>query len=235
MARVVYDYPELRSNIGDMRVSNPETGAMMSTQGAAGGTYKIDFKYNANYDRQGTAAEKTRQNDIKLSRRGKHYNAPNYDYAGTHEMGHGLISLLPDAENLGARLEETNNAVHEDDILKTVIGNTNVLTEEQKKNIKYHNKDKRIKKDVSVLKGQIDTEGSKFFENGLTSLYGATNLHELFAESFHDIYANGKEAKPLSKEIVKEYERRQRKLTEKRFKKNAKRGFFRRFIDFFKF
>ena len=235
MARVVYDYPELRRNIGDMNVTDPAGSALMSTEGSAGGIYKIDFSYDANYDRKGEAAEKKRERDLNISNKYRHYNTWSMDTVGTHEMGHAAVSLLPDSDVLGDRLDEENNYVHEDDILKTVIRNTDVLTEDQKKEIKYYDKDKKLKKNSGVLKGQIDPKASKFYENGLTSKYGTYSSAELFAESFHDIYANGKDAKPLSKEIVKEYEKRQRKLTEKRFKKKAKRGLFRKFIDLFKF
>ena len=235
MARVVYDYPELRRNIGDMNVTDPAGSALMSTEGSAGGIYKIDFSYDANYDRKGEAAEKKRERDLNISNKYRHYNTWSMDTVGTHEMGHAAVSLLPDSDVLGDRLDEENNYVHEDDILKTVIRNTDVLTEDQKKEIKYYDKDKKIKKNSGVLKGQIDPKASKFYEHGLTSKYGTYSSAELFAESFHDIYANGKNAKPLSKEIVKEYEKRQRKLTEKRFKKKAKRGLFRKFIDLFKF
>ncbi len=58
MARVIYDYPELRKNIGDMKVADPESSALMSTEGSAGGTYKIDFHYNAAYDSKGKDAER---------------------------------------------------------------------------------------------------------------------------------------------------------------------------------
>ena len=235
MARVIYDYPELRNNIGDMNVIDPESTALMSTQGSAGGIYKTDFDYNAGYDKKGEAAEKTRNRDIEVSRKNRHYNTWTADTIGTHEMGHAAVSLLPDSDDVGDRLDEENNYIHENSILETVIKNTDVLTEDQKKDIKYYEKNKKIKKNSGVLKGQIDPKASKFYENGLTSKYGTYSSAELFAESFHDIYANGKNAKPLSKEIVKEYEKRQRKLTEKRFKKKAKRGLFRKFIDLFKF
>ncbi len=235
MARVVYDYPELRRNIGDMNVTDPQGSALMTTEGSAGGIYKIDFSYDANYDRKGPAAEKIREKDLNISNKNRHYNTWSMDTVGTHEMGHAAVSLLPDSDVLGDRLDEENNYVHEDSILKTVIRNTDVLTEDQKKEIKYYDKDQIVNGRSTVLKGQIDPKASRFYENGLTSKYGRCSSAELFAESFHDIYANGKDAKPLSKEIVKEYEKRQRKITERRFKKKAKRGLFRKFIDLFKF
>ncbi len=235
MTRVVYDYPELRGNIGDMRTMDPKSTAAMEEKGAAGGFYKIDFGYNAYMDRKGAEGEAERAKKQSANRAKKQLNAPNYHFAGTHEMGHGLASLLPNKGDKMKNMVEQASGVNEDDIIKTVIKNTDVMTEEQKKNIKYYSNDQKIRGKITVRKGQIDTENSMFFENNLTSRYGRRAPEEFFAESFHDVYANGKNAKPMSKEIVKEYERRQTKLTEEKFNKKAKRGLFRRFIDLFKF
>ena len=235
MARVIYDYPELRGNIGDMRTMDPKATAVMSTDGSVGGRDKIDFSYNAYQDREGdegaAARAKTHAEDLKAKR----YNAPNLDYAGTHEMGHGLASLLPDSGDRLQDLIDQNNGVNEADIIRKVAEDTDVLTPAQKKDIKYYDKNQKIGGKIPVLKGQIDTENSKFFENKQTSRYGRRAPVEMFAESFHDVYANGKNAKPMSKEIVKEYERRQQKLTEKKFNQKKQRGIFRRFMDLFKF
>ncbi len=235
MTRVVYDYPELRGNIGDMTTLDPMNTSMMSEEGTVGGRDKAVFNYNAHYDRKGEEGERARTAKQARDLKDRRYNAPNTDYAGTHESGHILASLLPDSGDRITDLIAENNAENEADIIKTVIENTNVLTADQKKNIKYYDTNKKIKGKIPVLKGQIDTEKSKFYENGLTSKYGRTAPVEFFAESFHDVYANGKNAKPMSKEIVKEYERRQQKLTEKKFNKKKNRSFFRRFLDLFKF
>ena len=233
MTRVVYDYPELRSNIGDMKTMNPKDTALMETTGSAGGQDKIEFGYNANFDRKGADAE--RENLLAEDLKEKRFNAPNYDFAGTHEMGHGLASLLPDNGDRLQNILDQNQGVNEDDIIKTVIKNTDVLTDKQKLKIRYFDQDTRVRGKIPVKQGQIDTERSKLFEAHQTSRYGRRAPVEFFAESFHDVYANGKNAKPMSKEIVKEYENRQRKLTEKKFRKKAKRGLFRKFLDLFKF
>ena len=233
MARVVYDYPELRDNIGDMKTMNPKNTALMETSGSAGGEDKIEFGYNANYDREGAEAERAK--DLSEDLKEKRFNAPNYDFAGTHEMGHGLASLLPDNGSRIQNILDQNNGVNEDDILKTVIKNTDVLTDKQKLKIRYFDQDTKVRGMLPVKRGMIDTERSKLFEGNHTSRYGRRAPVEFFAESFHDVYANGKNAKPMSKEIVKEYENRQRKLTEKKFRKKAKRGLFRKFLDLFKF
>lgn len=235
MTRVIYDYPELRNNIGDMKTIKPQSTQVMSEEGSVGGRDKIEFAYNANMDRSGEEGEAERAKNQEEDQKKRRYNAPNTDFAGTHEMGHGLASLLP---NSGDRMQDTmdqNTGKYEDEIIKTVIKNTDVLTEDQKKQVKYYKENQKIRGVLPVLKGQIDTENSKFFQNNQTSRYGRTAPVEFFAESFHDVYANGKNAKPMSKEIVKEYERRQTKLTEKKFNKKKKRGLFRRFMDLFKF
>ena len=235
MTRVVYDYPELRNNIGDMKAMNPESSAIMEEWGSVGGRDKIRFGYNAHMDRRGEDAEQERAEVLKDDLKYRRYNSPNHDVAGAHEMGHGLASLLPDSGDRLTDLIAENNGENEADIIKTVVENTDVLTEKQKKKIKYFDKDQKIRGKIPVLKGQIDTENSKFYENNMTSRYGRRAPVEFFAESFHDVFANGKDAKPMSKEIVKEYERRQQKLTEKKFNKKKKRGLFRRFLDLFKF
>ena len=235
MTRVIYDYPELRNNIGDMKTKDPTSTAIMSEEGSVGGRDKIAFEYNAHMDRQGDEGEAERAKYLKEDQEKKRYNAPNTDTAGTHELGHGLASLLPNSGDRTQDLMDQNYGKNEDDIIKTVVNNTDVLTEDQKKQVRYYKENQKIKGVLPVLKGQIDTSKSRFFKNNQTSRYGKTAPVEFFAEAFHDVYAYGNKAKPMSKEIVKEYERRQTKLTEEKFNKKKKRGFFRRFMDMFKF
>ena len=235
MTRVIYDYPELRGNIGNMRTMDPKAAAVMATDGSVGGRDKIDFSYNAYQDREGDEGAAARAKTLAEDLKAKRYNAPNLDYAGTHEMGHGLASLLPDSGDRIQDLIDQNNGVNEADIIRKVAEDTDVLTPAQKKDIKYYDKNQKIRGKIPVLKGQIDTENSKFFKNKHTSRYGRTAPVEMFAESFHDVYANGRNAKPMSREIVKEYERRQQKLTEKKFNQRKTRGLLRRFMDLFKF
>ena len=235
MTRVIYDYPELRNNIGDMKTKDPTSTAIMSEEGSVGGRDKIAFEYNAHLDRQGDEGEAERAKYLKEDQEKKRYNAPNTDFAGTHELGHGLASLLPNSGDRTQDLVDQNYGKNEDDIIKTVVNNTDVLTEDQKKQVRYYKENQKIKGVLPVLKGQIDTSKSRFFKNNQTSRYGKTAPVEFFAEAFHDVYAYGNKAKPMSKEIVKEYERRQTKLTEEKFNKKKKRGFFRRFMDMFKF
>ncbi len=234
MTRVVYDYPELRNNIGDMETINPKArGQMMSVDPTVGGRDKAIIKYNAYHDREGDEAENQRKKELEADLNLKRFNSPNYDFAGTHEMGHVLSSLLLDNGDRTQDLIDENTGKNEDSIIKEVIENKNVLTPDQKKDIQYHEKNTNYKT-YPLLKGQVDTQKSKLYQNGLTSLYGSVAPVETFAEAFHDVYANGNKAKKFSIEIVKEYEKRQTNLTKKKFSKK-KRGFLRRIADIFKF
>lgn len=235
MTRVIYDYPELRGNIGDMNTINPKSTQVMSEEGSAGGRDKIVLSYNAHMDRKGPEGEKEREKYRKEDLQIRRYNAPNTNYAGTHELGHGLASLLPNSGSRTQDIIDQNTGVNEADIIKTVVETKDVLDEREKKDVTRYHKNQKIKGVLPVLKGQIDTKNSKFYENNQTSKYGSTAPVEMFAEAFHDVYANGKDAKKMSSEIVKEYERRQTKLTQEKFNKRKKRGFLRRFLDFFKF
>ena len=235
MTRVIYDYPELRGNIGNMNTINPKSTQVMSEEGSAGGRDKIVLSYNAHMDRKGPEGEKEREKYRKEDLQIRRYNAPNTNYAGTHELGHGLASLLPNSGSRTQDIIDQNTGVNEADIIKTVVETKDVLDEREKKDVTRYHKNQKIKGVLPVLKGQIDTKNSKFYENNQTSKYGSTAPVEMFAEAFHDVYANGKDAKKMSSEIVKEYERRQTKLTQEKFNKRKKRGFLRRFLDFFKF
>ena len=230
MTRVVYDYPELRGNIGNMTTIDPKKTQVMAEQGSGGGYQKITLEYNAHMDREGGEAERTKHRQADQTNR--RYNAPNTNYAGTHELGHGQASLLPNTGNKLQNFIDQNTGVNENDIIQTV--SEKVLDDREKKELKKYHKNKNIN-GIQVLKNQIDTKNSHFFENGHTSKYGSTAPVEMFAEAFQDVYANGKNAKKMSMEIVKEYERRQTKLTREKFNKKKKRGFFRKFLDFFKF
>ncbi|MBQ6596518.1 MAG: hypothetical protein IJH79_03105, partial [Lentisphaeria bacterium] len=225
-----YDYPELRGNIGNMTTIDPKKTQVMAEQGSGGGYQKITLEYNAHMDREGGEAERTKHRQADQTTR--RYNAPNTNYAGTHELGHGLASLLPNTGNKLQNFIDQNTGVNENDIIQTV--SEKVLDDREKKELKKYHKNKNIN-GIQVLKNQIDTKNSHFFENGHTSKYGSTAPVEMFAEAFQDVYANGKNAKKMSMEIVKEYERRQTKLTREKFNKKKKRGFFRKFLDFFKF
>ena len=229
MTRVVYDYPELRNQIGDMKTLNPSSSMLMNAEPTVGGRDKAVFGYNPKYDKLGDDAKRNKR--IESDNKQGLFNAPNYDFAGTHEMGHVLASLLPHSGSRTTDLLDENSAKYEDEILQEVIKNKNVMTDEQKSSIRYHKEDGNYK-GLPFRKGQIDTKNSKFFENKLTSEYGSSHAAEFFAEAFHDVYSSGKDAKPISKEIVKEYERRQTQLTKKKFFK--KPSGWTRFKNFFR-
>ena len=67
-----------------------------------------------------------------------------------------------------------------------------------------------------------------------TSGYGATNAQEFFAEAVADVYTNGDKARKTSVALVREYEKRQKILTRKKFFKK-KAGIFRRLWNWINF
>lgn len=213
MTRVVYDYPELHNQIGNM-LAVKDVSYVMSTDPTIGGREKATFKYNASLDLQGD--DKKRLATYMKDKKDRRVTAPNMGFTGTHEMGHVLASLLPNSGDKITDLLDENNGKYEDEILKEVIENKNVMTEEQKQNIHYHKSDGNYN-GLPFRKGQIDTHSSGFYSNDLTSKYGTSASAEFFAEAFADVYYQGKDARPMSKEIVKEYEKRQTKMTKQKF------------------
>jgi hypothetical protein len=234
MVRVIYDYPELKGQIGDMEVIEKNTAEYMGANGTFGGRKLANLQYNAFYDSNDPEGEIKKQ---KLIGQSKHFLTGNENFAGNHELGHVMASTL----NEGKDNEEANkiylNNLIEEDILETVLQNPEVMKkEEYNQLVRFDDdrvKEKAEKFGQQVVTGQIDLLKSHFPSKGYTSEYGAQNSAEFFAEAVHDVYANGNKAKKASIETVKEYEKRQKKFTKNKFFKK-KRGFFRKIFDFFK-
>ena len=229
MARVVIDYPELRNSIGNMKtypktktVTDPETNkkvkkdnkTIMGTDSTLGGRRKATIYYNAHMDRAGEAGENERSlMDFKARHNG--FNA-HRDYAGTHELGHVMASTLQDPENETEAILEQHYNLVEDKMLRSVINgpgwSKGLINFEQIGNLKYEQISTRSH-DFKVL----NPKASKLDQAGHTSKYGADSPAEFFAEAVSDVYAHGKDAKPMSIELVKEYENRQKEESKKRF------------------
>ena len=233
MARVVIDYPELRGNIGDMRtysktktVKDKDTGknvkkenmALMGTDSTRGYRKKATFYYNAWMDRRG--AEDERRTWDNRSRWDNLLLAPR-DYAGTHELGHVMASTLQDPENETESLVQQNFSLIENSMLQSAANKSymnNKMSFDDISNMKREQISTK-RRDFSV----INPEKSGFAKKGYTSKYGADNPSEFFAEAVSDVYAHGKDAKPMSIEIVKEYEKRRTDAVKKNFFVQAKK------------
>ena len=83
----------------------------------------------------------------------------------------------------------------------------------------------------------IDPSASGLGKKGYTSNYGTDNPSEFFAEAVSDVYAHGKDAKPMSIEIVKEYEKRRTDAVKKNFFVQARKqpGILRKLFGWMKF
>lgn len=246
MARVVVDYPELRGNLGDMKtvsktkkVLNKKTGKMkneenrsiMGTQGTLGYRRKAYFQYNAWMDRKGAEEErdrmdrKARRNNLLLAHR---------DYAGTHELGHVLASTLLESENKSDAIAENLFAQPESKMLRAAATEAYLHH-----GLPYEQADVKNKKIQTAVKTWhvADPKRSGFFKNNQTSDYGADDPAEFFAEAVSDVYAHGKDAKTMSIEIVKQYEKRRTDATKKNFfhQQQNQPGFFKKYFGWLKF
>ncbi len=83
----------------------------------------------------------------------------------------------------------------------------------------------------------VDPAASGLGKKGYTSNYGTDSPSEFFAEAVSDVYAHGKDAKPMSVEIVKEYERRRTDAVKKNFlvKANKEPGILQKLFGWMKF
>ena len=236
MVRVIYDYPELKGQIGNMTVINKNgSDEYMGAVGTFGGRKKGMLEYNAFYDSNNPEGEKRKK---ALLGQSKIYLNGSEDYVGNHELGHILVTTLNEGKNNEEASHIQNDNILEEDILESVLQNPEVMDREKYSQLKRYT-DKRVKDKAEkfgqhVLKGQIDLTKSHLPSQGYTSEYGGQNSAEFFAEAVHDVYVNGSKAKKASVEAIKEYEKRQKKVTKNRFFKQ-KRGIFRKFLDLFKF
>ena len=247
MARVVVDYPELRGNIGNMEtysktvtVKDKETGkkvkkenmALMGTDSTLGNRRKAKMYYNAWMDRRG--GEDERRTWDNRSRWDNLLLAPR-DYAGTHELGHVMASTLQDPENETEAILQQNFNLVENSMLQKAATQTymnNKMPFDDISNMKRKEISTK-RRDFSV----IDPTASRLDKKGYTSNYGADNPSEFFAEAVSDVYAHGKDAKPMSIEIVKEYEKRRTDAVKKNFFVQARKqpGILQKLFGWMKF
>ena len=249
MARVVIDYPELRGNIGDMKtmaktktVVNKNTGkkekednlAIMATTGTLGYRHKATMHYNAWMDRQGPQGESERDH---MDWDARHHNKlmAHRDYAGTHELGHVLASTLLDPEDEMQAIGD--NAYHQPEsrMLRGAASQAYMHNGLPMDYASVKTKQTFTKKNVWE---EADPAATGFAKIGQTSEYGTKDASEFFAEAVSDVYAHGKDAKAMSVQILKQYEKRRTDATKKNFflqQKKNKPGLFQRFLDLFRF
>ncbi len=234
MARMVWDYPELRGTIGNLKVMKTDMKEKMGTIATYGGRRKSPIYYNVYKDREGEEADMERRQAERFRDASKDWNG-DWDHAGNHELGHILANNFV-ADNSSKEAAKQANERHEteNDILKEVLLNGNILTPKQKKGIKFFKKKGKYKSsygnDIEYTKGEMDTMHSPVLQDrNITSNYGRNAAFEFFAETFSDVYTHGKGAKKASIATVQEYEKRQKKLQADRWKYRQSGGFMRMF------
>ncbi len=242
MARVVVDYPELRGKIGDM-ITEPkrkkdektkkwgDNSTIMATAGTLGGRHKAYITYNAFMDKAGKDMDEQRKS-AEFEDSWKNLLTAPRAYAGTHELGHVLTSTLEDPDNEDqAIIQHKSNSIS-NDLLKKASGwnawQKNIMSYDDVTKVAYHEHTFGNGQEIKT----IDPRGSNWHK-GLkhTSYYGSENPSEMFAEAVADVYAHGKEARPMSIELMKVYEQRQKEETKKRFfDEQRKPGFFKKYF-----
>ena len=139
MARQVWDYPELRNNIGNLKLYDSKEAAKMSVMSTHGGHRKTPIFYNSYYDREGMEAEIKRGADRYLKTKNTLVYVDS-DHSGNHELGHVLgSSLVSPGANASQAEQENEIKKTENSILKEVLLNQNILSDEQKNGIRIYN------------------------------------------------------------------------------------------------
>jgi hypothetical protein len=134
-----------------------------------------------------------------------------------------------DGQNI---VNQDRYALHENDILETVLAKNNrqMMHQYGVNELTAHAHNKTIGT-IHILKDQVETD--KLAQSGMTSVYGGYSAGEMFAEAVADVYSHGSGAKDISKELVKEYETRQKNKVRQKYN-DDKKPWYTRVADFFK-
>ena len=231
MTRVIFDYPELRNNIGDLNVVGKESKDTMATTQTVGLHQKAPLYYNAFLDSDDPEAVQKRQKYTEDMQKNNYSTGASLDTVGTHELGHVLSSTLNEAEGMDEATWIQNRSIVEHNIIDFVFRSGSVISPDEYIKLRRFKQDGKFANGKKANAGQIKMHKNGFMTNGLTSLYGTDSPAEFFAEAFHDVYSHGSSARKASVEVVKEYENRQKRLTKKRFFKK-KAGILEKFMNF---
>lgn len=129
------------------------------------------------------------------------FNATDNEYAGTHELGHVINSLLLKQSDEKEANKDWINDVTADNMVYMALRNPEVLPEEKRGEIYWRTDEK----ERGLKFRQIDYKKSDLHKLGLTSVYGGSSAAEFVAEAFADVYAHGTKARPASIELLKRY------------------------------
>ena len=134
-----------------------------------------------------------------------------------------------------ARTEEENNLAENEMLLDVLTQNDWEIPEKYgMKGFRGVKKSHTDSRGINHMANTIDTYHSDFYKKGMTSKYGSYSAGEFFAEAVADTYAHGKEARPMSIALVKEYEKRQKAKQREKFRYNRK-SWWKKIFSFFGF
>ena len=214
MARMIHDYPELAGKIGNMKKTTKR--ASMTAGSTVGGRQKADISYNPQKDKKGIGASIKRS---FYNTWGKMigFNISGAEYAGNHELGHVLNSLILDPTNENNAKADWAYNITANQMLEETLQNDAVMSPAKRQKLVRHQNTVPNKH----LQNQIDLKKSGLGDKGITSVYGSTDAGEFFAEAFADVYAHGNKAKKASIELLKVYEKRRPELLKNSQKKET--------------
>ena len=137
---------------------------------------------------------------------------------------------LMDSRPLTNKYQEELYELPENDMLESVLAdNKAAMIKKYKLHDPVTYKAEAEANNHTFMKGMASLEN--YHKSGATSEYGSYSAGEMFAEAVADVYAHGKQARAMSIEFVKEYEKRQKEKTREKYKEN-KKSWWRRFFGF---
>ena len=197
MDRVFRDFPRLRGYI--LRITRGIKGIM--SQSFVGDLDNSIIKFHNIHYQQLSDIREVYGKELQIG------NAPNgsdYQHAGVHELGHCLVAQL--TKYLGFRSSDTD--LGQDVFARYILDEAlkiAIVPADDFRGILKFSEDLRYEADADVLEFMDSDNYDKYRKNKILTISEyvlARNGAEAVAEAFVDWYANGAEAKALSKEIV---------------------------------
>ena len=136
---------------------------------------------------------------------------------------------LMDSRPLTNQIMEEQYELPENDMLESVLANNDGAMLKKYKLRPMGYMQNATVKNHHFLKGMVAVNHDQYQKSGATSEYGSYSAGEMFAEAVADVYAHGKQARAMSIELVKEYEKRGKDKAREKYNEN-KKSWWRRFF-----
>ena len=229
MARMIFDYPELKGTLGMMEAmeSLRSKGTLMSTPTKFNHDDKRNIKINPSYYEDSDGAQVIRdEGEEKAKGMYSYFSVATYDYVGNHELGHILNTFLANADGLVKDNNERNSSaqsgmplieeaikrsgdVQDMSVLRRNANDVYMPDKEDRVNLMETHEEwlkRQSRKPLYFPKGSLDVNDPRLHKREISTKYGFSSFPEFFAEAFADVYAHGDRARKTSIELVKLYD-----------------------------